>query len=343
MKANARSHLWWPGLDLELEKVAKACIPCQSSKQAPSSSPLHPWVWPSRPWQWVHVDFAGPFMGKMFFLVIDAHSKWGEIYPMTQTTTTKTIEIFRHLIAAYGLPEQVVSDNGPQFISDEFRHFTRGNGIRHIRCAPCHPASNGLVERFVRTFKEAMKAGRNDNLTLTHKLENFLFLYRNTPHATTQQSPSLLFLGRHVRTRLDLLKPNLQERVVAKQEVQRTSHDQHAHARSLESGQPVMVKNFRPGEMWVPGVVIKALGPVSYIVDVGSGKTWKRHIDHLKSRILSDNVNVEEDFMEFQTPVDQNSSDLEAPSTDDIPPDRRYLIRTRHPPDRYVDSLSHSK
>ncbi len=113
------------------------------------------------PWQRIHIDFAGPFLGKMYFLVIDAHSKWGEVFQMNHTTTTKTINILRLLLSSYGLPEQVVSDNGPQFASAEFQQFMQG----HIRSAPYHPASNGLVEHFVRTFKESMSAGKNDGLS----------------------------------------------------------------------------------------------------------------------------------------------------------------------------------
>lgn len=195
---------------------------------------------------------------------------------MAQTTTTKTLEVLRQLFASFGFPEQVVSDNGPQFVSEEFRQFMQGNGIRHIRYAPYHPASNGLVERFVRTFKEAMKAGKHD------RLANFLLSYRTTPHTTTQQTPCSLFLGRAVRTHLDLLRPNLGDRVMAKQAAQKDCHDQHAHSRSLKAGQPVMVKNMRPGDNWIPGVVLKQLGPVSFLVDVGEGRTWKRHLDHLK-------------------------------------------------------------
>ena len=91
--------------------------------------------------------------------MVDAHSKWPEVFEMSQSTTVKTISVLRHLFAAYGLREQIVSDNGPQFTSDEFKDFTTANGIKHIHCAPYHPASNGAAERFVRTFKEAMKAG----------------------------------------------------------------------------------------------------------------------------------------------------------------------------------------
>ena len=66
--------------------------------------PLQPWAWPAKPWQRIHVDFAGPFLGKMFFLVVDAHSKWPEVYEMPSTTSSATIRVLCHLFASYGLP-----------------------------------------------------------------------------------------------------------------------------------------------------------------------------------------------------------------------------------------------
>ena len=116
MKAIARSYLWWPGLDRDMEKVARSCLSCQAVKHV---APLHPWMWPNYPWQRVH-DFVGPFQGKMFLLAVDAHSKWGEIHEMSQTTATKNISQLRQMFAAYGLPDRIVLDNGPQFVSDEY-------------------------------------------------------------------------------------------------------------------------------------------------------------------------------------------------------------------------------
>ena len=123
MKANARSYVWWPGLDQSLENIARDCASCKMTKSMPAVAPLHPWVWPSRLWQRIHVDFAGPFKGKMFFVLVDAHSKWPEVVEMNTTTSAKTIEVMQTFFASYGMPEQVVSDNGPQFTADEFVEF----------------------------------------------------------------------------------------------------------------------------------------------------------------------------------------------------------------------------
>ena len=97
-------------------------------------------------------------MGRMFLLIIDAHSKWGlEVHPTTMTTSAATITLLRKLFATFGLPEVVVSDNASNFTNEEFETFSRKNGVKHVKTPPYHPASNGLVERAVQTFKSGMK------------------------------------------------------------------------------------------------------------------------------------------------------------------------------------------
>ena len=115
MKGLGRSHVWWPGFDKAVKRVAKAC---QLAKNAPEKAPLHPWAWLTwawltSPWERIHVDFAGPFLGKILLVVMDAHSKWPEVCIMTSTTTAKTIALLREISSRNGLPKQLVSDNGP--------------------------------------------------------------------------------------------------------------------------------------------------------------------------------------------------------------------------------------
>ena len=288
MKSVARSYFWWPHLDKAIEELVKSCRSCQEVKHAPAAAPLHPWVWPTKPWQRVHVDFAGPFQGNMFLLAVDAHSKWPEVFVMQSTTTNKTIEVLRHLFAAHGIPEQVVTDNGPQFVADEFASFLKGNGVKHIRTIPYHPASNGLVERFVQSFKQALRASQNDGRSLNNRLSTFLLTYRSTQHATTGVPPCTLFLRRRLRTRFDLLKPNCEERVLEKQAKQKEKHDPRTKGREWHVGQSVMVRNLRPGPNWVPGVIVERAGPLSYVIETEDKQIWRRHVDQLKE--LGDGV-----------------------------------------------------
>ena len=232
MKALARSFVWWPGLDGDLESVVKDCDKCQSTRHSPPQAPLHPWEFPAAPWERLHADFAGPFLGQMFLIVVDAYSKWLEVVPMSSATTNTTIERLRTIFATHGLPRVLVTDNGAQFTSSEFRAFTQGNGIKHVYSSPYHPATNGLAERAVQSFKEHMK--RLPTGTIPEKLARFLFWYRLTPHSTTGVPPAELLLGRRPRSKLDLLKPNLTETVEAKMAMQMKHNDTHTRARSFQ-------------------------------------------------------------------------------------------------------------
>ncbi|XP_041378038.1 uncharacterized protein K02A2.6-like [Gigantopelta aegis] len=117
MKELARSYFWWPKLDSHIEDLVESCEECQQIQKMPGPAPLHPWSFPDAPWKRLHIDFAGPFHGHMYLVVVDSHSKWPEVFIMKTTTAEKTIEILRGLFCRYGLSLQIVSDNGPQFVS----------------------------------------------------------------------------------------------------------------------------------------------------------------------------------------------------------------------------------
>ena len=111
-------------------------------------------------------------------VVIDAHSKWIEVYPVRAATSNATIQQLRITFAQFGIPEAVVSDNGQCFVSAEFEEFLSHNGIKHLKSAPYHPASNGLAERAVQIFKRGMKKMKAGSLT--DRIARVLFLQGNT-------------------------------------------------------------------------------------------------------------------------------------------------------------------
>lgn len=108
--------------------------------------------------------------------------------PMSTTTAVRTIEVLKKIFSAFGLPEQIITDNGPQFISEDFATFMKLNGIKHIRSSPYHPASNGLAERFVQSFKLALKASASSGMSVSERLSDYLLTYRSSPHTKSRGS-----------------------------------------------------------------------------------------------------------------------------------------------------------
>ena len=117
---------------------------------------------------------------------------------MKSTTASRTVEELRKLFAQHGLPEELVSDNGPKFIASEFDVFMRSNGVKHTKCAPYHPASNEQVERVVQILKSVLHKHTLDKsgVSKSQRLQSFLLTYRTTPHAVTGRTPADLFLRR---------------------------------------------------------------------------------------------------------------------------------------------------
>ena len=134
---------------------------------------------------------------QMWLILIDAYSKWPEIYAMSATTAQATIQQLRKIFAIHGLPELLITDNGPQFVASEFESFSQSRGIHHTRTAPYHPRSNGEAERLVETFKLAInKAYPKNEKQLDDAVINFLAKYRTIPHTLTNCSPPELLNGR---------------------------------------------------------------------------------------------------------------------------------------------------
>ncbi len=157
MKALAQSYFWWPKLDDDIETLAKSCSTCQEHMKAPATAPLHPWEWPEKPWKRIHIDYAGPFLGHMFLILVNTHSKWMDVYPVSTASSGITIDCLRKSFSNHGLSEMLVSDNAACFVSTEFKEFMNKNGTRHVTSAPFHASSNGLAERAVQTLKTMMK------------------------------------------------------------------------------------------------------------------------------------------------------------------------------------------
>lgn len=284
MRAVSRCHVWWPRIDKDIEHHVQLCRTCQSVRPKDPETPLFSWSVPSVPWTRLHVDYCGPFQGKYWFLVVDATSKWLEVFPTEKITTSKTIRFLRELFARFGLPSSIVSDNGPQFTSGEYKRFLEKHGIKHITSTPYHPRTNGLAEREVRTFKNRMKASVGIT-NLEERLFQVLFSYRTSPQRTIGRSPAEVLFGRPLRIFLETLKPDLSKNIDYALVQQKLYHDKRTRGREFHEGEPVWAHvGGRKGA--VEGVIIKRTGQLSYTVDV-DGQAKRMHADHLRRRITA--------------------------------------------------------
>ena len=98
----------------------------------------------------LHIDYAGPMRSKMYLVIIDAYSKWTDVFPVLSANSETTIDKLRTLFATHGIPNSVVTDDATGFVSEEMRTFWENNGIRHITSSPYHLATNGLAEHAVK-------------------------------------------------------------------------------------------------------------------------------------------------------------------------------------------------
>ena len=157
MKSLAQCYVWWPSMEQELKQKVKECVLCQMIQNLPPQVPAHPCEWLQQPWARLHIDYAGPFMGKMILITVDIHSKWLKTQVVDTPTSTGTICKLRHMFAIHRIPETIVADNGSVFTSSKFQHFLDMSGIRYLTTPPYHRASNELTEQAVQTLKTGLK------------------------------------------------------------------------------------------------------------------------------------------------------------------------------------------
>ena len=171
---------------------------------------------------------------------------------------------------------------------------------------------------------------------LEDRLARFLFQYRLTPHSTTGTSPAELLMGRKPCSTLDLLKPNIADRVCHNQQKQKAVHDKGTAQRTFEIGSPVFVKNFASGPTWLAGNVTSTEGHYSYIIKLSDGRAVRRHGDHIRNRSTTVDETADTDDPLMDPVVPSTQTDELSQETNDSPPVLRRSTRNRRPPDRFT-------
>ena len=147
MKGLSRGYVRWPILDKDIERTILNCEGCRETANNPAHTPLHQWEYPTLLWQRLYIDFTGPGRRKMLVVMIEAHSKWPEIFVMLDTTAEETVSTLCSLFAQLGLPKHMASDSRPQFTST-------ANGVRHVMGAPYQPCNQWTCGKIDAEFQE---------------------------------------------------------------------------------------------------------------------------------------------------------------------------------------------
>lgn len=322
MKQLARMHCWWPKIEKDIENLAKSCEVCASLAAKPREE-FKPWPEPEHVWSRVHMDFLGPLWNSKWLVVVDAKSKFPFVADMGNDTSAANLcNVLEQAIDWLGPPTTLVSDNGPPFTSMEMGKFYAKYGIEHLTTAPYHPPSNGIAERFVRSFKEAMiKEQQSGQANKQMALRNVLRNYRWTPHTSTGRCPAEALFHRPIRTELARLKPSSTKSTTTKSK--------------FEVGQAVWVMNPQRNKRfgWKPGFVTRTVGSVMYDVELSDGQSCVRHQNQLRPRQIPcteqhDVEDLPDDLLNrTHSPISTGSPGRQSP---------RYPSRHRRPPNRYT-------
>ena len=235
--------------------------------------------------------------GQHYLVVVDLYSDLIEIKELKALSTIELIDQLKQIFAVHGVPITLISDNGPNYASKEFRLFAKTWDFQHLKSSPYHPKANEKAESAVTIMKSViMKANKQGEDTWKAILE-----WRNSPTPSQGSSPAQRL--RSCRTRSFLLhksslnKPEVQStvaaQVVKKRQLPKCYHDAKAKPLpSLHPGQPVQVQVHpqQPRSDWKAGVTLKDVAPHSYIVEV-NGRKYRRNRIHLQDALQSKQVN----------------------------------------------------
>lgn len=288
-KSLCRSHFWWPNLDKDIESMIKNCEQCSQLLPDPAKTELIPWRSEERPWSRIHLDFAGPIKNVYLLIIVDAFSKWIEVFITKNPNAQFTLDKLYEISCRFGIPDTIVTDNGAQFKNNEFETFTTKFGIKHVFTAPGFPATNGQAESAVKVVKKGIRATLGDGSTrdLQSVLNQFLFDYRITPHTSTLDSPAKLLMKRELRNRLSLIKPLTTSETIENQQRRQIRNHGGRVMRHILVGDRVWARDYtNPNKKaWAAGRIRQILGKRNFLVQFGgAGRLIKRHIDQIRLR-----------------------------------------------------------
>lgn len=325
--ARARMQFFWPCMTNDLKEVVESCITCEKFKRSNQKEPLLQDSLPDYPFQKVSTDIF-EYGGHDWLVLIDAFSGFICCEQLQDKTMTSVCKLFDKFFNCFGYPTEIRSDNVP-FNSLECDRYANRNNISLQFSSPRYPQSNGLAEKGVAIAKNILKrCYEADDL---EQYQYRILEYNTTPIASMQMSPSQLFFGRQVKTRMpideslltgqEVDNPSIRVRLEQKRETQKRYYDRNAKPLPpLAEGQKVMFR--KNSKDWRYGVVVRKVNSRSYVVKDGFGNHFRRNRRFLLPTLNSE-VNPGELLLEDNIPpnsVDSQSKRVVSPPIENVSP-----------------------
>ena len=339
--------MFWPRMSCELKDYIAKCDICLTHRSMPVREPLNQHEFVARPWSKISADLCD-LQGRTLLVVCDYFSNYIEVERVTKVNTTNVTKALKSMFARYGPPGALVSDNGPQFSSEEFAVFAKKWEFTHITSSPRYPQSNGKAENAVKTvkrlFTKCRASGESEFLALLN--------WRNTPTEGIGTSPAQRFFGRCCKTLLPMAQQLLQPQYPVKKDMT-FLNTQKLRQRFYYNRQAKPLRPIVPGEtirMRLPGDSTWSAGvcnrPRSYEVKVGERNYRRNRRQLIRAEEPPPVVHVPEevpDQQELKTPDQpvegaglpsqpQQLENLSTPSSPKPPPTPRRSTRTRKTP-----------
>lgn len=282
-RERAKQGVWWPGISKDIKKRISSCRQCLEKLPSQPKEPLLNTTLPERPFQQVAADLF-EFKNKHYLVYVDYYSRWIEISLLNnQLSSSSVINKMKSCFASSGIPEKIITDNGPQFSSAEFKKFSEEWNFSHVTSSPHYPKSNGEAERAVKTAKSIL---RQDDPPLA------LLAYRSTPITSLGFSPAELACGRRLRTTLPVPPQTLMPYAVNPETVRKRDERQKDATKAyydlgaqqlpqLYPGDPVLIKEDGRSGWKRQGKIVQQCAPRSYILQTAEGEL-RRNRRHLR-------------------------------------------------------------
>ena len=282
----ARDLIFWPGMSSDIREYLASCDTCAETPSKQGPEPVYAHEVPDRPWEKVGTDLF-TIEGRDYLVTVDYFSQFVEVDYMKETTSQAVVTKLKAQFARHGIPDVLVSDNGPQFSSHHFAQFAKAWQFEHQPSSPGNSKGNGAAEAAVKTVKRMMKrsraAGEDPYLGLLN--------LRNTPQEGMDTSPAQRLMSRRTRTGVPTSKALLQpkqnvhqkQRLEARKAAANERHTGRRELRPLQVGEPVRIQPIDGRNSWKKAVVTSMLKPRSYEVESEDGVIYRRNRQFLRA------------------------------------------------------------